>query len=150
MSDQGSDQDPGKDLRVFDWPFRDPRTEMMYVSDPRPGGAAIGSALSPESRRSRLREARSYHRKPLSFKARYRVCRVAATVEDVDPDSVRALRHDIEAEPGEWAELVEWVRLEWEFYRDVERVAYETSLPLQDVVAILEDLAERGALPLCE
>ena len=34
-----------------------------------------------------------------------------------------------------------------ELYRDVERVSLETRVPLQAVIAILENLKERGELP---
>jgi hypothetical protein len=62
----------------------------------------------------------------------------------VDPDSVRALRPDIEREEPLRAEAV---RRGWELYRDVERVNLETRVPLQAVIAILENLRERGELP---
>ena len=35
-----------------------------------------------------------------------------------------------------------------ELYRDVERVSLETRVPLQAVIAILENLRERGDLPV--
>jgi len=61
-----------------------------------------------------------------------------------DPDSVRALRPHIEREEPLWAEAV---RRGWELYRDAERVSLETRVPLQAVIAILENLRERGELP---
>jgi len=38
------------------------------------------------------------------------------------------------------------VRRGWELYRDVERISLETRVPLQAVIAILENLRERGEL----
>jgi hypothetical protein len=35
-----------------------------------------------------------------------------------------------------------------EIYRDVERVSLETRVPLQAVITILENLRERGELPV--
>jgi hypothetical protein len=63
----------------------------------------------------------------------------------VDPDSVRALKPDIEREEPLWAEAV---RRRWELYRVVERVSLETRVLLQAVIAILENLRERGDLPV--
>ena len=135
-------------LRIFDWRFRNPGTEMIYLAEHEASAsAAIGEDLSPETRRSREREARSYHRRPLSFKGRFRVLHAAARVADLDPDSVRALKHDIEDEGEEWRELLERVKLEWQFYRDLELVRFWTGLPLQDVVAILDHLKEQGEIP---
>ena len=75
----------------------------------------------------------------------YRFCYLAANAGEVDPDSVRALRPDIAREEPLWAEAV---RRGWELYRDVERVSLETRVPLQAVIAILENLRERGELPV--
>jgi hypothetical protein len=58
---------------------------------------------------------------------------------------VRALRPDIEREEPVWAEAV---RRGWELYRDVVWVSLETRVPLQAVIAILENLKERGELPV--
>jgi hypothetical protein len=88
---------------------------------------------------------RGYYNSPLSFGKRYRFCYLAAKTEEVDPDSVRALRPDIEREEPLWAEAV---RRGWELYRDVERVSLETRVPLQAVIAILENLKGRGELPV--
>ena len=82
---------------------------------------------------------------PLSFRKRYRFCYLAANAGEMDPDSVRALRPDIEREEPVWAEAV---RRGWELHRDVERVSLETRVPLQAVIAILKNLRERGELPV--
>ena len=132
-------------LRIYDWRFRDRRLEALYVEDPEPAGVALREDLSPEARRARELEVRSYYSSPLSFGRRYRFCYLAANAEEVDPDSVRALRPDIEREEPLWAEAV---RRGWELYRDVERVSLETRVPLQAVIAILENLRERDELPV--
>ncbi len=41
---------------------------------------------------------------------------------------------------------MEAVRREWELHRDAKRVSLETGLPLQVVVAIVQNLEERGEL----
>ena len=132
-------------LRIYDWRFRDERLEALYVEDPEPAGVALREDLSPEARRARELEVRGYYSSPLSFRKRYRFCYLAANAGEVDPDSVRALRPDIEREEPLWAEAV---RRGWELYRDVERVSLETRVPLQAVIAILENLRERGDLPV--
>ncbi len=57
------------------------------------------------------------------------------------PTRCGPLRPDIEREEPLWAEAV---RRGWELYRDVERVSLETRVPLQAVIAILENLREAG------
>jgi hypothetical protein len=116
-------------------PFRDPSLEA---------GAAVGEDLSEKARTARLHEARGYYERPLAFKRRFRLCKAAARVEDVDPDAVRALRPFIERWEPEW---VEWVKREWLVYRpDIESTAYWSGVPLQATMAILENLHERGEL----
>jgi hypothetical protein len=132
-------------LRIYDWRFREERLEALYVEDPEPAGVALREDLSPEARRARELEVRGYYSSPLAFGKRYRFCYLAANAGEVDPDSVRALRPDIEREEPLWAETV---RRGWELYRDVERVSLETRVPLQAVIAILENLRERGELPV--
>jgi hypothetical protein len=101
--------------------------------------------LSPEARRARELEAQGYYSSPLSFRKRYRFCYLAANAEEVDRDSVRTLKLNVEREEPLWAEAV---RCERELYRDVERVSLETGVPLQAVITILENLRERGELPV--
>lgn len=141
-------------LRVYDWRFRDRRTEMMYVAtdlfrDPeQDAGAAVEEDLTPEARAVRLYEARGYYERPLAFKRRFRLCKAAARVEDVDPDTVRALRPFIEQWEPDW---VEWVKREWPGRRgDVESVAHFSGVPLQATMAILENLYERGDLEVTD
>jgi hypothetical protein len=88
-------------LRIYDWCFRDRRLEALYVEDPEPAGVALREDLSPQARRARELEVRGYYSSPLTFGKRYRFCYLAANVEEVDPDSVRALRPDIEREEPE-------------------------------------------------
>jgi len=137
-------------LRVYDWRFRDGSTEMLYVAtdafrDPElEAGAAVEKGLTPEAKQARLYEARGYYERPLAFKRRFRLCKIAARVEDVDPDSVRALRPFIEQWEPEW---VDWVKREWPGRRgDIESVAHFAGVPLQATMAILENLYERGEL----
>jgi hypothetical protein len=130
-------------LRIYEWRFRDRRLEALYVEDPEPAGVALREDLSPEARRARELEVRGYYSSPLAFGRRYRFCYLAANAGEVDPDSVRALRPDIEREEPVW---VEAVRRGWELYRDVERVSLETRVPLQAVIAILENFKARGEL----
>ena len=132
-------------LRIYDWRFRDRRLEALYVEDPEPAGVALRDDLSPEARRARELEVRGYYSSRRAFGKRYRFCYLAANAGEVDPDSVRALRIDIEREEPVWAEAV---RRGWELYRDVERISLETRVPLQAVIAILENLRERGELPV--
>lgn len=132
-------------LRIYDWRFRDRRLEALYVEDPEPAGVALREDLSPEARRARELEVQGYYSSPLSFGRRYRSCYLAAKAGEVDPESVCALRLDIECEEPLWAEAV---RRGWELYRDVERVSLETRVPLQAVIAILANLRERGDLPV--
>ena len=131
-------------LRIYDWRFEDRRLEALYVEDPEPAGVALREDLSPEARRARELEVHGYYSSPRAFGKCYRFCYLAANAGEVDPDSVRALRPDIEREEPLWAEAV---RRGWELYRDVERVSLETRVPLQAVIAILENLRERGELP---
>ncbi len=128
-------------LRIYDWRFRDRRLEALYVEDPEPAGVALREDLSPEARRARELETRGYYSSPLAFGKRYRFCYLAANAGEVDPESVRALRPDIEREEPLWAQAV---RRGWELYQDAERVSLETGLPLQAVVAIVQNLEERG------
>ena len=137
-------------LKVYDWRFRDGSTEMLYVStDPLQepsleAGAAVREDLPHEAKVARRHEARGYYERPLAFKRRFRVCKIAARVEDVAPDSVRALRPFIEQWEPDW---VEWVKREWPGRRgDVESVAHCSGVPLQATMAILENLHERGEL----
>ena len=130
-------------LRIYDWRFRNKRLEAVYVADPEPAGVALGIDLTPEARRARELEARGYFHAQLSFGRRWKLCYLATNAGEVDPDSVRALRLDIEREEPGW---VEAVRREWELHRDAERVSLETGLPLQAVVAIVQNLEERGEL----
>ena len=132
-------------LRIYDWRFREERLEALYVEDPEPAAVALREDLSPEARRARELEVRGYYSSPRSFGKRYRFCYLAANAGEVDPDSVRALRPDIEREEPLWAEAV---RRGWELYRDVERISLETRVPLQAVIAILENPRERGELPI--
>lgn len=109
-------------------------------------GAAVEEDLMPEARAVRLYEARGYYERPLAFKRRFRLCKAAAKVEDVDPDTVRALRPFIEQWEPDW---VEWVKREWPGRRgDVESVAHFSGVPLQATMAILENLHERGELQI--
>lgn len=62
----------------------------------------------------------------------------AANVLEVDPDAVRALRPRIEREEPEW------LKGEWESFRDVESTAFWAEVPLQATMAILLNLHERG------
>lgn len=133
-------------FRVYDWRFRDESMEMLYVAtDPFRNPeleAAVEEDLTPEARMARLYEARGYYERPLAFKRRFRLCKAAARVEDVDPDLVKALRPFIEQWESEW---VEWVKREWLGRRgDIE--AYWSGVPLQATVAILDNLYERGEL----
>lgn len=86
-------------LKVYDWRFRDGSTEMLYVStDPLEepsleAGAAVREDLPHEAKVARRHEARGYYERPLAFKRRFRVCKIAARVEDVDPDSVQRAAH---------------------------------------------------------
>jgi hypothetical protein len=136
-------------LRVYGWRFRDESTEMLYVADKfldpsREAGAAVEENLRPEARAARVYEARGYYERPLAFKRRFRLCKAAARVEDVDPNSVRALRPFIEQWEPDW---VEWVKREWPARRgDIESVAHFAGVPLQATMAILENLHERGEL----
>jgi hypothetical protein len=88
---------------------------------------------------------RGYYSSPRAFGRRYRFCYLVANAGEVDPGSVRAPRPHIEREEPLWAEAV---RRGWELYRDVERVSLETRVPLQAVIAMLENLRERGELPV--
>lgn len=128
---------------IYDWSFRNKRLEALYIADPEPAGAALSEDLAPEARRARELEVRGYFRVPPSCGRRWKLCYLAANLEEVDPEAVRALRPDIESEEPEW---VAAVRRGWELHRDVERVGFETRVPLQAVVAILENLRERGEL----
>ena len=101
-------------LRIYDWHFRDRRLEALYVEDPEPAGVALREDLSPEARRARQLEVRGYYSNPRSFGKRYRFCYLAASAGEVDSDSVRGLRPDIEREEPLWAEAV---RRGWELYR---------------------------------
>ncbi len=130
-------------LEIYEWPFRNKRLEACYTERPRPAGMAIQAGLAPSARRARELEARGYYRRPLSFKRREKLCYAATSAREVDPDAVRALKHDIEREEPGW---VERVRAEWETYRDVESVSFWAEVPIQAVVAILESLNERGEL----
>lgn len=138
-------------LRVYDWRFRDEGTEMLYYEATDPlrdpawdAGAAVGEDLTPQAKAARLHEARGYYERPLAFKRRFRLCKAAARVEDVDPDTVRALRPFIEQWEPDW---VEWVKREWLVYRpDIESTAYWSGVPLQATMAILDNLFERGEL----
>jgi hypothetical protein len=130
-------------LRIYDWRFRDRRLEALYVEDPEPAGVALREDLSPEARRARELETRGYYSSPRAFGKRYRFCYLAANAGEVDPESVRALRPDIEREEPLWAQAV---RRGWELYQDAERVSLETGLPLQAVVAIVQNLEVRGEL----
>lgn len=130
-------------LRIYDWRFRDRRLEALYVADPEPAGVALSEDLSPEARRARELEALGYFLAPYLFGRRWKFCYLAANVEEVDPDSVRALRLVMEQEEPGW---VEAVGREWEPQWDAERVSLKTGVPLQAVVAILENLQERGVL----
>jgi hypothetical protein len=126
-------------LYVPEDPLREPVLEAR---------AAVGEDLAPNARIARLHEARGYYERPLSFKRRFRGCKAAARVEDVDPDAVRALRPFIEQwEPG-W---VEAVKQEWPGRQgDVESVAFFAEVPLQATMAILANLHERGELNVDE
>ena len=93
-------------LRIYDWRFRDRRLEALYVEDPEPAGVALREDLFPEARRARGLEVRGYCSSPLSFGRHYRLCYLATNAGEVDPDSVRALRQDIEREEPLWAEAV--------------------------------------------
>lgn len=138
-------------LKVYDWRFRDEGTEMLYYNAVDPSrdltgdaGAAVGEDLTPQARAARLHEARGYYKRPLAFKRRFRLCKAVARVEDVDPDTVRALRPFIEQWEPDW---VEWVTREWPSYRpDIESTAYWAGVPLQATMAILDNLHERGEL----
>jgi hypothetical protein len=138
-------------LKVYDWRFRDESTEMLYYEATDPlrepawdAGAAVGEDLTPQARVARLHEARGYYERPLAFKRRFRLCKAAARVEDVDHDTVRALRPFIEQWEPDW---VEWVKREWSVYRpDIESTAYWAGVPLQATMAILDNLHGRGEL----
>lgn len=131
-------------LRVYDWRFRNERLEALYVAQPEPAGVALREDLTPEARRARELEALGYFLAPHLFGRRWKFCYLAANAGEVDPESVRALRLVAEREEPGW---VEAVGREWEHRRDVERVSLETGVPLQAVVAILENLREREELP---
>lgn len=128
---------------IYDWSFQNKRLEALYIADPEPASAALSEDLAPEARRARELEVRGYFRSPPSCGRRWKLCYLAANVEEVDPEAVRALRSDIEREEPGW---VEAVKREWTRHRDVDRVGFETRIPLQAVVAILENLRERGEL----
>lgn len=137
-------------LRVYNWRFKDKSTEMLYVAtDPLRGqpleaAAAIREDLTETARTARLHEARGYYEQPMAFKERIKLCKAAAGVEDVDPDTVRALRPFIQQWEPEW---VERVKREWLVYQlNIESTAYWSGVPLQATMAILENLYEREEL----
>ena len=132
-------------LRIFDWDLGGGRVEGHYTNVPDPAGMAIQEGLPEAARRARELEALGYYDKPLSFKWREKTLLVAAGVEDLDPDTVRALRAVIEEAEPEW---VERVRAEIPSYGDdLFSLSYYSEVPPQAVRAIIEIMRERGDLP---
>lgn len=127
------------------WDFRNAQLEGYFARYFDPAVLAVQEDLRPEARRTRELEAEDYHKMPLAFRWHEKACYAAANVTEVDMDAVRALRTRIEREEPE---RVEWVKKEWEGFRDVESVAFWAEVPIQAVVAILLNLNERGELKI--
>ena len=93
-------------LRVVEWGFGNERLEGYIARDFEPSVLAVREDLGHEARRARELEAIGYDERPPSFKWDEKFCYVAASVLEVDPDAVRALRPTIERDEPEWVESV--------------------------------------------